>query len=137
MRCRARDELVDLDVLLALHHRDVVLQLDLCRPRRCLTPALPDHVVRDRDQPCGGVPRILAALERAQRVHEGRLGDVLRIRVVAEHRVRVAVHLADVVAIEVVQRRRGAGAGLSGCHDPRSRSGILAARASPLQSPYI
>src|SRR6185503_18852697 len=28
------DQLVDLDVVLAVHHRDVAFELDLCRPRR-------------------------------------------------------------------------------------------------------
>ena len=51
-----------------------------------------------------GVARRLASLERTQRVDERRLRDVLGVRVVAEHRVRVAIHVADVTTIEVVER---------------------------------
>ncbi len=130
-------ELFELDIVLDRHRGDVLDELDLGRSRGGLAPALADDVLCDRDQPARRVARRLAPLERPERVHERRLGDVLRVRVVAEDGVRVAVDLADVVAIEVVEGRGGARAGLSGCHVRASRSRILASCASPLQTLYI
>ncbi len=129
-------ELVELDVLLFGCHRHVLDELDLGGTGCCVAPPLPDDVLGDGDQPARCVARSLAALERAQRVHEGRLRDVLRVGVVAENRVRVAIDLADVVPVEVVERRPRARAGLSRRHVRASRSRILPARASPLQSLY-
>ena len=58
----------------------------------------------------------LAPLERAQRVHERRLRDVLGVGVIAQDRVRVAVHVADVLAVKLVENGVRARACLSGGH---------------------
>ena len=57
-----------------------------------------------------------ALLERAVRVEERRLRDVFCVRVVAEHRERVAIDLGDVRAVEVVDLARGEMAGLGYGH---------------------
>ena len=109
-------ELVELDVVVGRRVRDVLDELHLRRPGGRLAPPLPDDVLCDRDEPARRVARGVAALERAQGVHERRLGDVLRVGVVPEDRVRVAVDVTDVMPVEVVERSSGAGAGLSRRH---------------------
>ena len=96
--------------------RDPLVELDLARPRLLLTEALLDRVARDREQPVRGLARADALLERAVRVQERRLRDVLGIGVVSEHRVRVAVDLAAVRAVEVVDLARREMAGLGDGH---------------------
>ena len=102
------DEAVELDLLVRHPGRDVADELDLRRAGGRLAPPLADEVVGDREEPARRVPRVLPALERPQGVHEGRLRDVLGVGVVAEDRVGVAVDVADVSAVQVVQRGLGA-----------------------------
>ena len=110
------DEIVDRGpVVVRLDGRDVAVELDLARPRLLLAEALPDQVVRDRDQPVRRLARLLAALERAQGVDERRLGDVLGVGAVAEDGVDVAVDLGRVGAVQLVQLARGAGPRLRLC----------------------
>ena len=101
-------EIVELDLVVGRSGSDVAHELDLGRARGGLAPALPDEVVSDREEPARRVPGVLAALECAERVHERRLRDVLCVGVVAEHGVRVAIDVADVPAVEVVERGVGA-----------------------------
>ena len=136
-RCARRDpleradELVELDVLLAGPVvRHVVDELDHRRAIGRLAPALPDEVVRDREQPVGRLAWRLAALERSQRVHEGRLRDVLGVRVVAQDGVRVAVDVSDVLPVEVVQRGHCARAGF-GCSHGLAHDGEIPALWHP------
>ena len=95
---------------------DPVVELDLARPRLLLSEALLDRVARDRQQPVRRLSRLDALLERAVRVQERRLRDVLGVRVVPEDGERVAVDLGDVGAIEVVDLARGEMAGLGYGH---------------------
>ena len=125
------DELVELDVLLAGPFvRHVVDELDHRRAIGRLAPALPDEVVRDREQPVGRLAWRLASLERSQRVHEGRLRDVLGVRVVAQDGVRVAVDVSDVLPVEVVQRGHCARAGF-GCSHGLAHDGEIPALWHP------
>jgi hypothetical protein len=82
---------------------DVVVELDLLRAPRAGAEPLQADVVRDRDQPVEGRARVLAALERPEGVHEGRLGDVLRIGRVPDHAVRVAVHVRRMPLVEPLE----------------------------------
>jgi hypothetical protein len=82
---------------------DVVVELDLLRPARCGAEALEADVVRDPDQPVERRARILAALERAVRVEERRLRDVLGVGAVPEHPVRVAVHVRGMAPVHPVE----------------------------------
>jgi hypothetical protein len=59
--------------------------------------------VRDLDQPVLRLARLLAPLEGAVGVEERRLGDVLGVRGVAEHRERVAVHVLDVAPVKALE----------------------------------
>ena len=59
-------------------------------------------------------PLDLAALECAQRIDERRLGHVLRVGAVAEHRIGVPEDLGRVQAVELVELVRGRDPG-SGC----------------------
>jgi len=68
-----------------------------------LTEPLTADVVCDRDQPVLRGLGALAVLHRAQRVQERRLGDVLRVLGVAEHRKRVAVDVADVPLVHPLE----------------------------------
>ena len=83
--------------------RHVVVELDLLRaPRRGAKPLQAD-VVRDLDQPVERRARIIPALECLVRVEERRLRDVLRVRAVAEHAVRVAVDVRRVPPVEALE----------------------------------
>jgi hypothetical protein len=82
---------------------DVLVEGDLVRAALRLAEALPADVVRDRDQPVLGVPRALAAFEGAIGVHEGRLGDILGVRLVAQDDQRVAIHVAGVLSVELLE----------------------------------
>ncbi len=111
------DEIVDgRAVVVRLVAGHVAVELDLLRPRLVVPPALPDHVVRDRDQPGLGLPRPVAALERAQGVDEGGLRHVLRVGGVPEQGEPVAVDRRRVLAVELVRAPCRAGAGLGGGH---------------------
>ena len=103
-------------VVVGLERGNIAVELDLSRPRLLLAEALPDQVVRDRDQPVRRLARLLAPLERAQGVHECRLRDVLGIGSVAKNRVDVAVDLRRVGAIEFIQVGFGLDPGRSGGH---------------------
>ena len=83
--------------------RNVAVEFNFSRTGLLLTEALAHDVVGDGDQPVRGLPRPLAALERAEGVDKRCLGDVLCVGVVAENGVRVAIHLADVVPVEIVE----------------------------------
>ena len=82
---------------------DVVVQLDLLRPARRGPEALEAHVVRDLDQPVERSARILPTLERLVRIQERRLRDVLRVRAVAEHPIRVAIDMRRVPLVEALE----------------------------------
>lgn len=82
---------------------DVVVELDLLRSPRLGAEALQADVVRDLDEPVERRARFLAALERAERVEERRLHDILRVRAVAEHPVGVAVDMRRVAPVEPVE----------------------------------
>ena len=64
------------------------------------------------------------------RIQERRLGDVLRVGGVAEDRVRVAVHLARMPAVEVVDGLRGDRPGLERGHVPTVPGNRARAHAS-------
>ena len=100
---------------------DALVELDLTRSRLLLPEALLDRIARDREQPVRRLARPNSLLERAVRVQEGRLRDVLGVGVVAEHRVRVAVDLGDVRAVEVVDLARREMAGLGDGHELNRR----------------
>lgn len=89
---------------------DVVVELHFLRPSRRRAEALQADVVRDLDQPVERRVWLLPPLERAERVEERRLHDVLRVRTVAEHPVRVAIDVRRVTPVQpvegVVQARR-------------------------------
>jgi hypothetical protein len=101
--------------------RDVVVELDLLRPTRGGPEALQAHVVRDLDQPVERRARVLSALERPVRVEERRLGDVLRVRAVAEHAVRVAIDVRRVPPVEAIERTVQAWLGRHARTDARFR----------------
>ena len=86
---------------------EAVVELDLARPGLLLPEPLLDRVARDREEPVRGLARTDALLERAIRVEEGRLRDVFRVGVVAEHRVGVPVDLTAVSPVELVDFARG------------------------------
>jgi len=90
-------------VLLDERVGDVVVELHLLRTSRVRAEPLQADVVRDRDEPVEGRSRVLAALERPEGVHECRLGDVLRVRGVAEHAVRVAVDMRRVPPVQAIE----------------------------------
>jgi hypothetical protein len=94
-----RRSLVVLDELVG----DVVVELDLLRSPRCAAEPLQADVVRDLDQPVERRARVLSALERAIRIEERRLRDVLRVGAVAQHPVRVAVHVRRVAPVQPVE----------------------------------
>ena len=98
------DEILDRrDVVVGLERGKVAVELDLARAGLLLAETLPNEVVRDRDQPVRRLARLLASLERAQRIDERRLGDVLGVGPVAEDGIDVAVDLRCVGAVELVQ----------------------------------
>src|SRR5919204_532896 len=82
---------------------DVLVEGDLRRPARGLAKALPADVVRDRDQPVLRLLRPLPALEGTEGVEERRLSDVLRVRLVAHHRERVAIDVGDMPPVEPLE----------------------------------
>ena len=82
---------------------DVVVERHLLRPPRVGAEALQADVVRDLDQPVERRARVLTALERAVCVEERRLRDVLGVRAVAEHPVRVPVDVRRVPPIEALE----------------------------------
>jgi hypothetical protein len=82
---------------------DVVVELHLLRPPRVGAEALQADVVRDRDEPVERRARVLAPFDRAEGVHERRLGDVLGVRPVAEHSVRVPVDVRPVPAVQPLE----------------------------------
>ena len=94
-------------VVVRLRSGDAVVELDLARSGLLVPEPLLDRVARDREEPVRRLARTDALLERAIRVEEGRLRDVLRIGVVAEHRVGVPVHLTAVATVELVDLARG------------------------------
>ena len=96
---------------------DALVELDLTGSRLLLPEALLDRIARDREQPVRRFARPNSLLQRAVRVQEGRLRDVLGVGMVAEHRVRVAVDLGDVCAVEVVDLARCEMAGLGDGHE--------------------
>ena len=98
------DEVLDRgSVGVGLERRNIAVELDLPRPGLLLAEALPNQVVRDRDQPVRRLARPLASLQRAQRVDERRLRDVLGVGPVSEDGVDVAVDLRRVGAVELIQ----------------------------------
>ena len=94
-------------VVVRLRSGDAVVELDLARPGLLVPEPLLDRVARDREEPVRRLPRTDALLERAIRVEERRLRDVLRIGVVAENRVGVPIDLTAVSTVEVVDLARG------------------------------
>src|SRR4029450_4237615 len=104
-----------------------LVELDEPRSRLFLSEALLDCVACDSEKPVGGLPGPDALLERAIGVQERRLGDVLRVGVIAQDRVRVAIDLAAVTAVQVIDLARGEVAGFRNGHLLKRRS----AAASP------
>ena len=110
-------ELLELECLLVvLRVCDIRLQLDERGAGGRLAPPLPDEVVSDHREPARRFLGDLASLECPEGVDERRLRDVLGVGVIAQDRVRVAVHVADVLAVELVENRVCARACLSGGH---------------------
>ena len=93
-----RDGVVDDDRL-----GELLLEADLVRPPLRLAEALTTDVVRDRDQPVLRLFRTLALLEGAVGVHEGRLGDVLGVGLVAQDDQGVPINVTHVLAIEPLE----------------------------------
>ena len=87
--------------------RRVLEQRQLRGPALQLAEALAADVVRDRDQPVLRLLGPLAALERAIRVQERRLGDVLRVGPVVDDGEGVAVDVACVAAVDALERTVG------------------------------
>lgn len=106
---------------------DVVVELDLLRPPRGGAEPLKADVVRDPDQPVERRTRVLPALERAVRVEERRLRDVLRVGAVAQHPVRVAVHVRGMAPVHPVERLVQARPGRHAWVDARFRENLRAA----------
>ena len=90
-------------VVLDRRHGELAVKRDLAWPPLVAPEALQARVVGDRDQPLLGLLRSLAALERAIRVHERRLGDVLRVRLLAEYGQRVAEDVRCVAAVQLLE----------------------------------
>ena len=113
-------ELADARTLVVrLRARDVLVELHLSRSRLLLTEALLDRVARDCQQPVRRLPRTHALFERAVGIQERRLGYVLRVCVVAEDGVRVAIDLCPVLPVEVVHCARGDVRRFGGGHPSR------------------
>ena len=85
------------------HLGRVLEERHLGGPPLLLPEALAADVVRDRDQPVLRLLRPLTALKRTVGVHERRLRHVLRVVRVAEHRMDVAVDVADVAAVDPLE----------------------------------
>ena len=97
------EELADgRSIVVRLVSGDGIVELHLTGSGLLLPEALLDRVARDREEPVRGLARTDALLERAIGVEEGRLCDVFRVGVVAEHRVGVAVDLTAVSPVELV-----------------------------------
>jgi hypothetical protein len=100
---RAADVLGGERVLLDDGLGELFLVDDLGRPPLRLAEALAADVVRDRDQPVLRRPRLLAVLDRPVGVQERRLRDVFGVRLVAQDDQRVAIHVAGVLSVELLE----------------------------------
>ena len=78
----------------------------LARALREATETLVAQVACDREQPGALVGRPGATDDRAMRVEEGRLGDILGVSAVADVRVGDCEHVPAVPAVENLDRRR-------------------------------
>ena len=96
---------------LVIRHRDLFnrfVERNFLRSSRVPDETHHARVVGDRQKPRPGLQRLLPRLQRAERIHERRLRDVLRIRRVAQDGERVAIHVADVLFVETLERDLGA-----------------------------
>src|SRR3954471_9904948 len=100
---RAADVLGPDRVLLDDRLGELLLVDDLGRATLRLAEALAADVVRDRDQPVLRRARPLALLHRPVGVQEGRLRDVLGVRLVAQDDQRVPVDVAGMPAVEPLE----------------------------------
>ncbi len=112
------DELLDrrATVVRRLLGDDVAVELHLDRTGLLLPEALAHDVVGDRDQPVRRLPRPFPPFEGTEGVDERRLHDVLGIGMVAEDGVCIAVHLAGMAPIQVIEGARGSDRGFCGGH---------------------
>ena len=94
----------DLGAVILPSARKVGYELNLQRATRPLPKPLPTHITGDRDQPATRIPDTLTLPQDAIRMHERRLGRVLCVTEITEHRQRVPMHRISVIAIQTLER---------------------------------